>query len=148
MNPSTHQLAQLNIAELKYDIEGPEMADFVARIDEINQLGAEQPGFIWRMTEDVEGIFDPEKFIFNMTVWEDVASLMKFTFETAHVEVMRQRKKWFDKMKSSHFVMWWVPKGHLPSLKEGKEMLDKLEREGPSEEVFTFSSLKKMQKQE
>ncbi len=34
--------------------------------------------------------------------------------------------------------MWWVPAGHIPSIEEAIERLDRLRREGPTSEAFTF----------
>ena len=44
-----HQLAQLNVARLVAPIDSPELADFVARLDEINALAEASPGFVWRL---------------------------------------------------------------------------------------------------
>ena len=50
---SRYQLAQLNIAKMKFAIDDPGMADFVARLDDINALADSAPGFVWRLqTED------------------------------------------------------------------------------------------------
>jgi Domain of unknown function (DUF3291) len=47
-NPNYH-LAQLNIARLVAPIDSPILADFVAQLEEINQLGDHSPGFVWRL---------------------------------------------------------------------------------------------------
>ena len=36
-------LAQLNIARMKHPLDAPEMADFVARLDEVNALADKAP---------------------------------------------------------------------------------------------------------
>ena len=60
----------------------------------------------------------------NMSVWADVASLQHYVYETAHVEIMRRRKEWFQVMKEAYTVLWWVPRGHRPSLDEARSRLD------------------------
>ena len=42
-------LAQVNVARLKAPLESPQLAGFVARLDEINALADESPGFVWRL---------------------------------------------------------------------------------------------------
>ena len=41
-----------------------------------------------------------------------VQSLNKYVYQSAHVEVMRRRKEWFERMREAYVVLWWVPKGH------------------------------------
>lgn len=44
-----------------------------------------------------------------------------------------------------HFVMWWVPEGHRPSLDEALERLAHLERDGDSDHAFGWRWLKEAQ---
>ena len=137
-------LAQLNIAEAKDSMESAVMADFVANIDRINLLAESSPGFVWRMTdEDGENsyhmqLFDSEYIVTNMSVWKDRDSLFEFTYRTAHVEIFKRRKEWFNAFKSSHMVMWFIPVGHIPTIEEAKERLEYLNTNGPSPYAFTF----------
>ena len=41
-----------------------------------------------------------------------------------------------------HFVMWWVPAGHRPTLEEALERLEHLRVHGDSDEAFGWSYLK------
>ena len=34
---------------MKYAIDSPEMAEFVARLEDVNALADESPGFVWRL---------------------------------------------------------------------------------------------------
>ena len=45
---SAFHLAQVNIGRMLGPLDGPLMAGFVARLDEINALADESPGFVWR----------------------------------------------------------------------------------------------------
>ena len=45
---SKHHLAQYNVAKLVAPLDDPRLAEFRARLDEINQLGDRSPGFVWR----------------------------------------------------------------------------------------------------
>ena len=47
-----YQLAQLNIAQMRYTCESAEMAYFVQQLDTVNALADRSPGFIWRLQSD------------------------------------------------------------------------------------------------
>jgi hypothetical protein len=141
---SRYQLAQLNIASMKEPLDSPSMADFVANLDRINQLAERSPGFVWRL-QDEEGdatAIRPfgENILVNMSVWEDAASLSDFAFRSAHVEIMRRRREWFERMSEAYAVLWWVPHGHRPSVTEAAERLAYLRAHGPSAHAFTFKA--------
>jgi hypothetical protein len=49
---SKYHLAQVNIAQMKASLDGPLMAGFVARLNEINAVADASPGFVWRLQTD------------------------------------------------------------------------------------------------
>jgi hypothetical protein len=57
-------------------------------------------GFVWRLqtTEGDATALRPlgDETLINMSVWRDVASLRNYVYRSAHVEVMRRRKEWFE----------------------------------------------------
>ncbi|GAB3252014.1 DUF3291 domain-containing protein [Chitinimonas naiadis] len=139
---SQYQLAQLNIAQLKAPMDSPFMADFVANLDRINTLAEQSPGFVWRLKDesgDATALrpFE-EDIIVNMSVWTDVAALSNYAFKSAHVEIMRRRREWFDRMAEAYAVLWWIPAGHIPTATEAKERLEHLKRHGASPYAFSF----------
>ena len=141
---SKFQLAQINIAKGKADVASPVMKGFVDRLDEINQLADQSPGFVWRLqTEDGDatGIqaFDDPHLIVNMSVWEDLESLKIYVYKSQHVELIKDRSAWFNKMIESQVALWWIPEGHIPSIAEGKEKLEAIEKNGPSDSAFSFA---------
>jgi len=138
-------LAQLNIATMLDAKDSPVMADFVANLDRINALADQADGFIWRMLgdgADANG-WRPwdDAVLANMSVWRDVESLKDYAFRTAHADIMKRRKEWFHRMSDAYMVLWWVPAGHIPSLKEAGERLDLLRAKGPCPEAFTFKDV-------
>lgn len=139
---SAYDLAQLNIAIMKEPLESPGMADFVANLDRINKLAEGSPGFVWRLqTEEGDATaMRPigENTLVNMSVWRDVESLNKYVYGSAHVEIMRRRKEWFERMREAYVVLWWVRKGHRPTVPEAIAKLDLLRAKSPTEEAFTF----------
>lgn len=136
------QLAQLNVARLKYEFDDPRMKEFIDRLEDINALADHAPGFVWRLQTD-EGdataidFFGADTLV-NMSVWEDMASLHSYVYRSAHNEVMAQRKLWFDRVEAAYSVLWWVPAGHIPTIEEAAERLDLLREQGPSARAFTF----------
>ena len=139
---SEYHLAQLNIAKMKFPLESPEMAAFVARLDEVNALADAAPGFVWRLqTEDGDatGIdFFGADLLVNMSVWESIESLQDFAFRSQHREVFARRAEWFEHMDEAYAVLWWIPAGSLPTLEQAAERLASLRRNGPRPEAFTF----------
>jgi len=138
------QLAQINIAQAKDDMESEVMRGFVERLDEINQLAESSPGFVWRLQDesgnaaDIHAFDDPLVLI-NMSVWQDIDSLKGFVYRSVHVDLLRDRDAWFDKTSLAHQALWWIPAGHTPSQEEGVERLRHLQQHGPSAQAFTFA---------
>lgn len=139
---SHYELAQLNIALMKEPLESPGMADFVANLERINALAERSPGFVWRLeTDDGDATaLRPlgDSTLVNMSVWENVAALNHYVYKSAHVEIMRRRKEWFERMHEASMVLWWVPKGHRPSIAQAIERLQLLREQGPTQDAFTF----------
>lgn len=138
----TYQLAQLNLAQMKFPMDDPAMADFVARLDAINALADRAAGFVWRLQTD-EGDataidhFGADKLV-NMSVWQDLDSLHHYVFRSAHNQVMALRKQWFERMGEVYSVLWWVEAGHIPTLQEAGTRLDHLRQHGASAFAFSF----------
>jgi hypothetical protein len=138
-----YELAQLNVAAMKAPLDSPTMADFVANLDRINALAERSPGFVWRLASDDGNAtaFRPlgEHVLVNLSVWADVPSLSRYVYRTAHVEIMRRRREWFDRMAAAYMVLWWVPAGHRPTFAEAIARLERLRADGPSAAAFTFA---------
>lgn len=140
---AARELAQLNIARLKAPLDSPELSEFVASLDRINALAEASPGFVWRLKDESgNATAIPTPFgadmVVNLSVWRDAESLHEFAFRSAHVEVMRRRREWFQKMAEAYLVLWWVPAGHRPDAAEAARRLEHLRRNGPTPEAFTF----------
>ena len=142
-------IAELNIGRLVAPTDDARVAEFMTALDRINGMGKRMPGFVWMMegsgepgtgnTENAIG-GDPQ-FVANLTVWEDVASLEQFVWKTVHRQFYERRADWFEVLSDMHFVMWWVPVGHRPTLDEGMERLERLRVQGDSDAAFGWSWL-------
>lgn len=138
-------LAQANVATMFTGYEDPLMADFMEQLDIVNASADVAPGFVWRFIEDNEGaevirVFGSDKVLFNMSVWESVEALEAWAYSGRHLEVVRNRSRWFEKSSRSPLVLWWVDAGHVPSVSEAKDRFRALWDKGPSVDAFTFSS--------
>ena len=138
-------LAQMNVGTAVGPIDGPELADFMARLDDINALAERSPGFVWRLQSESGNATDIQVssnplFIVNMSVWESVEALFDYVYKTAHTEVMARRREWFVKPDRPFQVLWWVQAGQVPTPREGLKRLRHLERHGPGPYAFTFKS--------
>ena len=143
MTRSGFQLAQVNIGRALGAMDEPVMADFVAQLVTINALADGSPGFIWRLqTEDGDATavrpYDDDRIMINLSVWTDLASLQAFVFRSAHTDVMRHRREWFERFPDHYLALWWIPVGHRPSVAEAVERLAHLQAHGPSAYAFTF----------
>lgn len=137
------ELAQLNIGTTLAPLESDELAGFVAALEPINALADTAPGFVWRLQDDAGDAtsfraFGDENILVNMSVWSSLEALGDFVFRSDHVQIMRQRRKWFVKLAEAFAVLWWVPAGHRPSIAEAEERLNALRSNGSTPYAFTF----------
>ncbi len=129
--PPNHQLAQLNIGRIRYEIEDPRMADFTDNLALVNGLAERTPGFVWRFIDDsgnstsTRPYADP-RIAINLSVWESVEALERFVYQTIHKRFYGRRAEWFEHFEGPYFVMWWVPAGHRPSVEEAVARLEHL----------------------
>lgn len=137
-----YELAQLNIAQMKLPLDAPEMADFVANLDRINALAEAAPGFVWRLKSEDGNATSLRPFgddtLVNMSVWASVEALNDYVYKSAHVEIMKRRKEWFERMHDAYHVLWWVPQGHRPDEVEAMQRLQTLRDLGPTGKAFHF----------
>jgi len=146
MHEKTH-IAELNVAYRKYELDDPRFAGFINNLERINALAERSPGFVWRLKDDAVGnatelsVGDDAALIPNLSVWESVEHLERFTFGTVHAQIYKQREHWFKPMQERHFVMWQVPVGHQPTLAEAMSMLAQINADGPSDDVFGWEAM-------
>jgi uncharacterized protein DUF3291 len=136
-------LAEVNIALPREPVDSPLLADFVALLDPVNSIADSSKGFIWRLqTEDGNATairaFGDDRLIVNMSVWESLDELAEFVYRSGHIEVIRRRREWFERIRF-YMALWWVPAGHLPTLAEAEAHLAHLRAHGPTPFAFTFA---------
>lgn len=141
--PSNFHLAQANIAHMRAPLDDPIMSGFVSRLEPLNALAEESPGFVWRLqTDDGDAtalrVFDDELIVFNLTVWESIETLESYVYRTNHVGAVQQRSEWFERPTKSPLVLWWIAAGHIPTEGEAKDRFETLWQNGPTPAAFTF----------
>lgn len=144
------QLAELNIATLKHDIDDPRVAGFTDNLDRINAIADKSDGFVWRLQDEANNAtsiraFDNPRTVVNLSVWQSPEQLEKFVWNTVHKQFYNNRPKWFEVMKNMSFVMWWVESGYQPTVQESRQRLEYLQENGPTDHAFGWESLPQVQ---
>ncbi|MFF4041751.1 DUF3291 domain-containing protein [Streptomyces sp. NPDC001816] len=141
--PVAHELAQVNIARLKFPLDSPELKDFVDALDPVNAVADAADGFVWRLESDSGNATDipvlgDEWLIINMSVWRDGNALTAFMYQGQHRELLARRREWFERVSEAMATLWWVPAGHRPTVAEAEERLLHLREHGPTPHAFTL----------
>jgi heme-degrading monooxygenase HmoA len=140
---TSYHLAQLNVGRAVAPMDDEQMADFVARLEEINALAEQSPGFVWRLQTEAGNatdikVSDDPLFIVNLTVWETPDDLHAFTYRSDHKTVFARRFEWFERASGPNLVLWWQPAGTIPTTDEALARLRLLAEQGPTPDAFTF----------
>ena len=102
------ELAELNVSRLRFPLDSPELADFVANLDRINALAEAAPGFVWRLRDASGNATSIRPFgadyVVNLSVWRDVESLRAYAYGSAHLEFLRRRREWFEPPRTAGVV--------------------------------------------
>ena len=141
----TH-LAQLNVGRIRYPTDDPRVAEFMGALDAVNALAERSPGFVWRLEDGSNNatnikVTDDPDFLVNLSVWETPEQLEHFVWNTVHKRFYMKKGSWFEPMTTPHFVMWWVPVGHIPTTGEAMARLHHLTEHGSSEYAFGWQDL-------
>ncbi|NWF69648.1 MAG: DUF3291 domain-containing protein [Chloroflexi bacterium] len=139
----SHHLAQVNIARIIAPLDSAQMAAFVNNLAEINALAEQAPGFVWRLQTaagDATAIqvYDDARIIINLSVWESLAALHRYTYHSTHADFFRRRREWFEKLETPALALWWQPIGQLPTPREAQARLAYLQAHGVTPHAFTF----------
>jgi hypothetical protein len=113
---SGFHLAQVNIGRARGEMTDPVMAEFVARLPDINALAERSPGFVWRLqTEDGDATavrpYADTRILINLSVWTDLDTLRAYVYRSDHAAVMKRRREWFERFDRIYVALWWLPIG-------------------------------------
>ena len=137
------QLAQFNMATLRFPLEAPESTGFREALDHVNALAEGHPGFVWRATgegfDSAEPAHDQDPLVLkNLSVWDSAEALAAFAYRTVHRDYVRRRAAWFLPSDGPSFVLWWIPSGRVPTEADGAARLAMLKAIGPTQDAFDF----------
>ncbi|MFI1869129.1 DUF3291 domain-containing protein [Streptomyces jumonjinensis] len=140
---TSYELAQVNIARMKYPLDAPEMKDFADGLDPVNAVAEAADGFRWRLQDDRgdatdQRIFGDEWLLVNLSVWRNADALTAFMYQGLHRELLSRRYEFFERVQEVMSTMWWVPMGHRPTVREAEEKLLLVREKGPTPEAFTL----------
>ncbi len=124
-------------------MDSPLMSEFKNNLDRINALAEASEGFVWRLKEENNNatsikVFEDDFMLINMSVWKDIDSLYKYVYESAHVEYLKNRKAWFEKLTEKYMALWWIPEGHIPTAQEAIERINHIRQHGDTAFAFGF----------
>jgi hypothetical protein len=131
-------LVHANLAEAVAPLDAPEMAGFVLQVDETNRLARSFDGFIAQPALQDEGAVFAPPFLLNVSLWKSIESLEAFTYSGRHDSALQRRAEWFRQGDVPNYVLYWAPKGHMPSEAEVRARLEHLRDRGPTAYAFTF----------
>ena len=138
-----YQLAQINVGRLRAPLDDPQVAGFADALDAVNAIADATPGFVWRLqTEEgnattIQTTDDP-LFLINISVWETAEALYDYVYRSEHVDFMRKRSDWFERMEAPHMCLWWIPTGEVPTPQQALHRLERFKQDGPTEYSFSF----------
>jgi len=138
-----YQIAQVNIGKILGLMDGTIMRDFAVNLEPINQLAEQSKGFVWRLKDEEDNatnikVFEDDMIIINMSVWETIDDLFKFTYQTQHADFLKRRREWFERLKDMYMVLWYIPAGNIPAPQDAIEKLKYVNEHGDTPHAFSF----------
>ncbi|MGQ2968548.1 MAG: DUF3291 domain-containing protein [Allorhizobium sp.] len=76
----------------------------------------------------------------SLSVWQDVESLMAFTYAGVHADALKHAREWNQTQAWPPLVLFWIEAGDLPTWSEAVQRFERLADQGPTPEGFTFKS--------
>jgi hypothetical protein len=76
----------------------------------------------------------------SLSLWQDIESLMAFTYAGVHAEALKHARHWNEKQAWPSLVLFWVAPGHVPSWTEAVRRFELLADKGPTSKAFSFKT--------
>lgn len=134
-------IAEYDIARCLEPLDSPLMNGFVDSVEHVFALAESSTGFIWRSNGDENNaesflIDDDPLMLENLSVWVSTTDLHNFLYRTNHVNYLKRGSEWFSPMTVTKVALWYVEPGHQPSIEEGRERLQYLQKHGDTDTAF------------
>lgn len=153
MTASGFHLAMYNFGLHVAPYDAPEVQGFLLR-EPLNFTAAEKAsGFVGRSGYDGEpgpeswGIHVFPRFLkgsgfesgpSSLSVWEDIESLMAFSYAGVHAEALKNARNWNTRNDWPPLVLWWLEAGRRPDWEQAAKKLEWLHDHGPGPRAFNF----------
>jgi hypothetical protein len=124
MSARMYRFVHANLAIMRAAFDDPLMADFVAHVDEIDALAQASPGFVSQPAPSDEGTVYRGRFMLNLSTWESVEDLERFTYGTEHGRMLERRAEWFHQYATPNYVLFWFPERQIPTEREVQAPID------------------------
>jgi hypothetical protein len=134
----SYHLVHANLSRARADLDDPQMKGFVDHVDEIDELAHQSPGFVAQPILPDEGSVYTGRTLLNVSVWESVEQLRRFTYSGRHSEFLDRRKEWFVQTNRPVYILYWSPAGEVPTEEEIHRRFAYLNVHGPTPHAFTF----------
>lgn len=138
-------LFQFNVAKMRVPFDDPLFDDFKVWIRSLHALAEASDGFVWRYEGEKTDagyiqVYDGAPLIMgNMSAWRDYDSLYEYTFTDGHLEMMKQKRKWFEKIDEAYSVLYYGGDEFFANpLEKAKDKLRYLRVYGETPAAFGF----------
>lgn len=153
-----HILVHLNTVRplTALTLEHAEVQFFVSQLPTLFNQADLYGGLVWHkhaLREDDERYLDPMTAfagytpgerppnIVTMAGWLGIKELHGFAHRRRnHVDGMKQLRHWIDRSEGATMALWWAEADRDVSLEEGWSRLERLRKDGPTQEAFTIQT--------
>lgn len=138
------KLAFVNIAILLQPFGDPQVRGFEERISSVFEVAEGSQGFVVLHGDapDVPNMFRAPEFAGrvaqNLSVWQNLESLMAYAYGGLHGEAFAKRKDWIAHGAWPGTAAWWVGKDQPVTWEEAHRRYELLHHRGSSPEAFNF----------
>lgn len=140
MTSTIYHLVEADLSIPLASLDDPRMAEFVDCQDEIDVLARRWDGFIGQPVLPDAGLIYHEPAMLNVSIWDSIENLHRFTYASKHGEMLSRRAEWFVRSDQPTYVLYWIPAGEIPTEREVKRRFDHLCERGATPHAFTFES--------
>jgi hypothetical protein len=144
-------LFQFNIAKMRTSFNDPLFDDFRAWLRALHALAEADPGFVWRYQGEKSeaGYIQPYPndplLMGNLSAWKNYDSLCRYVFRDGHLEILKSKRKWFEKMPTVYSVLYYGGMSDLERpnhelLEQAKDKLGQYRVCGETPAAFGFGT--------
>lgn len=134
-------IAQMNWGRMKFAPDDPRLSEFMDALARVYAQAEAHPGFIWRIPDDdvagqLAALGHDNRVSATVSVWDSVASLRDYTFQTEHGQFLDRASEWFETVEGPQLVIWDVAENTRPDFDEAFSRLDHLRQNGDSDFAY------------